>query len=371
MNILHDCIPTIAYHQVSSNNKITPQIFEEQMHYLYENGFKTVSLDEFYFYIAGGKDKRRIEKKKILITFDDGFADNFIHAYPILKRYGFCAVVFLITSRVTDSRSIRFNIDDLGSGLCEKDELYETNVSRKANIDSVAYGKTDDFLTAGEIKNMFDDRVMDFQSHTHLHAKYYSDNKIVDFFNPDTRWPVLFETSGRFDYGIPVYNMRSAVYGKRFFDDKSLREFLIEYVNKNGGVDIFKNKNYKKILFKVVDDYKAKCGLVESYESDRDYEERVASDLMRSKDVIEKILNKKAEYLCWPWGEFSKSALDIAKKCGFKGIFSLKRGANKPGSDVYNLKRLEVKAKGLKWFEKRVSTYSSSLKAGIYEMIRL
>jgi peptidoglycan/xylan/chitin deacetylase (PgdA/CDA1 family) len=363
----NDSIPVIAYHQVSKNNKITLDIFSEQMRYLAENGYSTVTLDGFYSYIKGAGSPG---KKRVLITFDDGFADNFIYAYPILKKYGFSAVIFLITSRITESDEIRLNYDDCERGIIKLHELYETADSRKANTGAVMNAGTDDFLRSAEIKKMCTDGVIEFESHTHLHARYFTDDSIIDFFNQRSHWPVLFETDGRSDYGIPLYKMGSAIANRRFFDDKGLREHLKGFVSKNGGPDFFKGKDWRCTLFRLTAEYKEKHQLNERYESDEEYEKRVTDDLIRSKKIIKEITGRRSEFLCWPWGEFSESAVGIAKKCGFKGLFSLERGANSVGCDPYNIKRLEVKPKGIKWFKSRLNTYSSGFKSKLYGLVR-
>ncbi len=366
MKIFNNSIPVIAYHQVGKSSKITPEIFNEQMKYLHDAGYKAVSIDEFYRYITG---KQKAAGKKILITFDDGFTDNFVHAYPILKKYGFTAAIFLITSRINITDEIRYNADDLAAGRCTESELYETNLSTQANIGAAKNGATDDFLNSAEINKMFRDGTIEFESHTHLHAKCFSDNKIRGFFSPTSHWVVLFETRGKLDYGAPVYTMSSAVCKKRFFDDKGLREFLVEYVRHSGG-GFFEEADRSRRLHDKVTEYKANHRLNERYETDEEYVKRVTDDLVRSKEVIARITGKESEYLCLPWGESSPELVRIAKRCGFKGIFSLQRGANSAGSDPYNIKRLEVKPKGMRWFKARVRTYSSGIKSNLYQMIR-
>jgi len=366
--MFNDSIPVIAYHQVSVNDKITPQVFDHQMRWLHENGYESVTLDEFYRYMTGPAGAR--PGKKVLITFDDGFADNYTYAYPILKKYGFTAVIFLITSRITESDEVRYNLTDYENGICGESDITVTNASRKANIESVIHGPTADFLTTAEIKKMASDGVIEFESHTHTHAKYFSNDKIVDFFNPNSHWALLCETGGRYDYGIPVYEMSSGVVKKRYFDDNKMREHMAGFVTENGGAKFFDSNDYKKKLFSVVKEFKNSYGRNSRYESDEEFNKRVTDDLMRSKEIIKRVTGRESDYLCWPWGEFSKDGVAVAKKCGFKGLFSLERGANAAGGDLDNIKRLEVKAKGLKWFANRLATYSSTLRAGFYGMVR-
>ena len=86
----------LCYHRVNdfTHNYITvsPERFESQIKYLSEKGYSSISLDELF---AGQK-----KSKSIVITFDDGYLDNFQNAYPILKKYGFTATIFLIAGKI-------------------------------------------------------------------------------------------------------------------------------------------------------------------------------------------------------------------------------------------------------------------------------
>lgn len=87
----------LNYHKVDDTNialSVAPQEFEKQMVYLKEAGFQTIAPDELAAYLEGQGD---LPPKPVLITFDDGYADNYINAYPVLKKYGFKAVIFVIT----------------------------------------------------------------------------------------------------------------------------------------------------------------------------------------------------------------------------------------------------------------------------------
>ncbi|OCA81136.1 polysaccharide deacetylase family protein [Pradoshia sp. D12] len=76
---------------------VTLYDFEAQMQYLKDKGFKTLTLPEFQAYM---KEDIAIPTKSVLITFDDGFKDNYINAYPVLKKHNFNASIFLITGGI-------------------------------------------------------------------------------------------------------------------------------------------------------------------------------------------------------------------------------------------------------------------------------
>lgn len=84
---------------------ITLESFKEQMNYLNDEGYTVLSLKEFELFMTMNK---RIPKKSVLLTFDDGYKNVFEFAYPVLKENGFYAVQFIITSLVTN-RTVPFD----------------------------------------------------------------------------------------------------------------------------------------------------------------------------------------------------------------------------------------------------------------------
>lgn len=76
---------------------VSPQNFGKQMRYLNEKHYNVVSFDEL---IEGIKNKRKFPHNTVVITIDDGYENNFTYAYPILKKYGFPAIIFLITNNI-------------------------------------------------------------------------------------------------------------------------------------------------------------------------------------------------------------------------------------------------------------------------------
>ncbi len=93
-------IPVLNYHKVDNvrhSLSIAPREFEKQMAYLAENGYHTITPDQLISYIKQGSS---LPEKPIMITFDDGYADNYTNAYPILMKYGFTATIFVVTNLV-------------------------------------------------------------------------------------------------------------------------------------------------------------------------------------------------------------------------------------------------------------------------------
>lgn len=90
-------VPVLNYHQVEQKNgnplTLWPDQFEAQMAYLAEEGYTTITIDEMMDALENGAP---LPEKPVIITFDDGYADNYEYAYPILKKYGFKATIFLI-----------------------------------------------------------------------------------------------------------------------------------------------------------------------------------------------------------------------------------------------------------------------------------
>jgi peptidoglycan/xylan/chitin deacetylase (PgdA/CDA1 family) len=93
-------VPILAYHMVSADQEmysIDPQDFDEQMAYLASNGYTTVSLQTLSDGFAG---KVSLPAKPVVITFDDGYADNVLTALPILEKHSMGATVFVIAGQV-------------------------------------------------------------------------------------------------------------------------------------------------------------------------------------------------------------------------------------------------------------------------------
>ena len=127
-----------------------------------------------------------------------------------------------------------------------------------------------------------------------------------------------------------------------------------------------KKKVWMKELFLQVEKYKKENRNADYYERESDKKKRIIEELSLSKRIIEEKLNKNCNFICWPWGKYNEEAIFLAKRCGFKGALTTRRGANVRESSPWRIKRFEVYNKGITWFSSRLFIYSHSLLAKMY-----
>lgn len=90
-------LPVLMYHSVAdlpeSDFCITPQTFEQDLQYLKENGYESVSAEELVAYTTG---TGRLPERPVMLTFDDGLYNNYSIVLPLLEKYDMCAVVSVV-----------------------------------------------------------------------------------------------------------------------------------------------------------------------------------------------------------------------------------------------------------------------------------
>lgn len=137
-------LPVVMYHQLTTDKSkagkyvLTVEQFEKDLIYLKENGYSSVTLAQLFDYSEG---KGGMPEKPVMITFDDGCETVYTYALPLLEKYGFTAVCFIIGS-----------VTDKYSGI---------------NDHNLAYSNLD----WNEVKNLCRGGVIEIQSHTYdLHS---------------------------------------------------------------------------------------------------------------------------------------------------------------------------------------------------------
>lgn len=95
-------VRVLMYHSIENHFgdkfdkwRVLPRDFERQIAWMVKKGYKFFTLTE----ICALKESVNLPKKAVCITFDDGYADNFTNAYPVLKHFGAKATIFLLPNQ--------------------------------------------------------------------------------------------------------------------------------------------------------------------------------------------------------------------------------------------------------------------------------
>ncbi len=131
-------VPVLLYHHVVPDpplhdpyrNFVSTANFESHLRWLRTWGYQSVPLSELES--AFTTPGERLRRRAVAITFDDGYADNYEYAWPLLKRYGFDATVFLVTDAI--GRDSGFD------NAYPVSPMLTTNQIREMSLDGVALG---------------------------------------------------------------------------------------------------------------------------------------------------------------------------------------------------------------------------------------
>ena len=156
-----------------------------------------------YEYIFQSK---AIPKKSIVLTFDDGYLDNWVFAYPIMKKYDFQGTIYVNPEFV-----------DLNGGLRKRYD--ETD-----NIKSL---QTTGFLSWDEMREMEKAGVIYLQSHSLIHTWYPNSDKIINFMHPgdpyiwmtwnnhvNLKYKLQIDNESLVESGEPAYENQMSLSGK-------------------------------------------------------------------------------------------------------------------------------------------------------------
>lgn len=81
----------------TSDLTLPPPEFERQLRYLRDRGFHAATMAELSEHLQG---RKRLPERSVVLTFDDGYMDNYLYAFPALARQGFSGTFYIITGLV-------------------------------------------------------------------------------------------------------------------------------------------------------------------------------------------------------------------------------------------------------------------------------
>ena len=283
----HSHIVIIYYHKFKSKKPwflpgISPKVFEKEMKYL-KKMFSILSLEELVNCI---NEKKKLPKRLAIITFDDGYKDNYQYAFPILKKYQIPATLFITTGNIND-RTL-FWWDQLN---------YIIHHSKISKLNLNEYGKRDfcSLLSKRETYNYLG------QSFNNLNT--------VD------REQIISKLKQLTKVQIPPNIAEEFILS--WDEIKEMSEY---------GINIGSHTVTHPILSKIP-------------------LENAKYEIQRSKKDIEHHINKKITSFCYPNGkqsDFNKDIIKIVKDSGYKCAVTTIASSNFTKKQLYQLGRFST-----------------------------
>lgn len=339
-------VPSILYHQVNNKAKVNPELFESHLAYLKSKNYKTLSIDD---YVNGNFNKK---EKNIMLTFDDGYFDNYKYVYPLLKKYNMKATIFLNTFYIKNEKRTEDTEIEINDEANYK-AIYDWVVNKYD-------GSTWQYMTWNEIKEMNESGLVDFEGHSHKHMPIFSDIKLKGIYKEDKHDASdIYLYGGKPEEGYPIFSKRGecSMAGYRiaseFFPlfrekylnskDKSL-EYMQKFVDSNIGVHIFE-------------------------EDDQEAFNRIYKESKLNKDIIEEKLKKEVYTFCWPWGHRSNYSISILEKVGYTNFVTTVKGTNSVWGNRKKIRRVELRNFTLKKFILNVEVNRNLILGRLYELV--
>lgn len=269
-------------------------------------------------------------RREVVLTFDDGYLDNWVHVHPILQACGLKGTVFVNPDFADPREIVRPQSNDLGElRIRPKVVLHQS--------DECCAG----FLSWPEMRAMEASGCMDIQSHSLTHTWYPKGPQVVDFWRPGSatdpaghvwmlwnRFPErkpLYLTEclameAEIPYGTPIYENGKALVTRRYFPSDELDRILPDFVHEHGGIELFQHSGWRERLFKVLDTARAgiQQGSLGRFETEDEYWLRVRYELSESKRILEERLGKRVNSICWPGGGVNEQVVGLAREIGYE-----------------------------------------------------
>jgi peptidoglycan/xylan/chitin deacetylase (PgdA/CDA1 family) len=249
-----------------SVNHMSESDFEKQMTFFSKN-FNILSEEDFFKKL---KSNDRSQKKSLLITFDDGYENNYKYAFPILKKLKIPALIFPVTSLIDSKNQTWYDIIDL-----TKDNFNsETQLNRLENI-AANFGLTKDYsrFSISVLKTFL--KTLNPNAKQDFFKEYYN---IIDH--------SIFENHSYYDFW------------------KILSTNQIKEMNESGlisfGSHTFNHPNLDQLK-----------------------PDLILSELKDSKLQLEQIVGKTISSIAFPDGAYNNDVIEIAKKLNYDKLYAV------------------------------------------------
>ncbi len=373
-------LPVLMHHLVSNDTShlsVVPAVFEEQCRMLAEAGWFGVGLAEAEDFLQGGAD---LPEKSFLMTFDDGFLDNYVYAWPILRKYGHKGVVFVVADRISETQeaarereaaggaSLRPTVEDIWSGRLSAADL--PLVDKLLQVDEFGHTvRRDLFFSWDEARAMEESGVISIAAHSMRHESVFAGPDFSDFVRPKERLRTFCHTTPASFWGLPDFKRVPELANRAFIPSPELCAAIKALVPQDeaGAVEFFNSPSRVEELKALVEKFRGRLGEFESEEAQR---LRFRGVMVKSRETLARELRHEVRSFCWPWGVFCEEARAEGLAAGFEVFYTTALGINRPGAALA-AHRFKVKNRTDKWLLGRLRLYSRPLLGTLYLKMRL
>lgn len=302
-------VPVFVFHSLE------PQSFGAKLGYLADNGYVTLSADEYLGVLTG---QRRAPERAVVLTFDDARGSVWSVGWPLLKRYGMRGLVFLIPGRTpSPGGPARPTWDDVQAGHVPSSAVLERET-------------TEPFLSWAEVDVLSRSGLFDFGSHTHRHLRIATSAKVLDFLTPARREgyaamdvPLVPARDGDLlaeeaPLGTPILaSAPRTSESLRFIEEPETRQACAELVRTGGGERFFDRSDWRRELGGVVASHPVRG----RFETPAEQSAAILHELEASRAAIEERINRPVCHLCYPWHASGPTARRLARGAGYATAF--------------------------------------------------
>ncbi len=361
-------LPVLMYHYVNRHAgaiTVSPEHFEEHCREMAENGWRGVGLDEAEAFLMRGES---LPPKSVLITFDDGFLDNYVYAWPLLRRYGHKGVIFAVTERLLRETTVRPSLSDVWEGRISLRDLPPVNDVMRRRPSGYEM-REDLFLSWEEARLMERSGTIAVAAHSARHLAVFAGREWSEVHRPGPRSNTFYRVDFPVPWGLPHFKERPALHSRAFVPSAELLQTVAGLVPRNTeqALAFFQDAEKTQALFARLRSLRPES--LGSFESEEKRRERLAVELDMCRSTLERELGHPVHAFCWPWGGSSPQAEKAAREAGFQVFFRTSMGANRAGRPG-GVHRFKVRDKGWPWLRLRLEIYSRPRLADLYAACR-
>lgn len=354
------------YHYVNdlaSGTTLAPARFEEHCRALAEAGWRGVGLAEAEGYLEA---REPLPARSILLTFDDGYLDNYLYAMPLLRKYGHKGCVFAVSGRLEKGDAPRVDILKALDGGARIPEAVRVPQERTARGYTI---RRDVFLNHAEARLADAHGVLAVASHCRGHFGVCVGPDFDGFLRPGSQPRTFYHTEEPMPWGMPKFRVRAGLFHRAFLPDPEMATAVARLVPQDDdqAAEFFADEKNERRLALLVEGFSGRLG---RYETDCERTERMRREIAGGKAELESVLGHPVRSLCWPWGEYCPEAHELAREAGFRVFFTTREGTNPPGGAA-TAHRFKAKNKNGGWLLSRAFLYSRPVLGNLYAKMRM